>query len=164
MIYHIDMSLRPIDFAVLDMLRFRPMSGYEIKGAYERGPANFMPISYGQIYPVLAKLRRQKLVTAEKKPGTRGSLPFSITASGEEALRQWLLTSTATSYRELLLRLFFASKNELPMLDRAISQFREQEQAQLSAYADTGKWLNEVHGTNPHLPVWKLVMEYGVLQ
>src|SRR5205814_8343935 len=106
----------------------------------------------------------QKLLTAEKKPGARGSLPFSITASGEDALHQWLLTTTSANYRELLLRLFFASKSELPSLDKAISQFREQEQAQLSAYADTGKWLNEMHGTNPHLPVWKLVMEYGVLQ
>jgi DNA-binding PadR family transcriptional regulator len=36
------------------MLKLRPVTGYEIKQAYQKGPANFMPISFGQIYPVLA--------------------------------------------------------------------------------------------------------------
>ena len=46
----------PILFAVLGILKLRPMTGYEIKQVYQKGPANFMPISFGQIYPVLAKL------------------------------------------------------------------------------------------------------------
>ncbi len=50
------MSGTPILFAVLGMLKLRPMTGYEIKQVHQKGPANFMPISFGQIYPVLAKL------------------------------------------------------------------------------------------------------------
>jgi len=49
-----------VQFAVLGMLKLRPMTGYDIKQAYQKGPANFMPISFGQIYPALAKTRKRK--------------------------------------------------------------------------------------------------------
>ena len=66
------MSRTPILFAVLGMLKLRPMTGYEIKQVYQKGPANFMPISFGQIYPVLAKLRQDKMVRQDKQQGGRG--------------------------------------------------------------------------------------------
>src|SRR5437588_11745273 len=159
------MSVGAIEFAVLGMLRLRPMTGYEIKSAYERGPANFMPISYGQIYPVLAKLQKQKLVIADKKPGARGSIRFSISRSGQDLLHEWLVAAApVANHRELLLRLFFASGSELPRLEPAIRHFHQQQQAQLDGYDRTGKWLDEAHAGNPRLALWKLVMHYGVLQ
>ncbi len=86
------------------------MTGYEIKQAYEKGPANFMPISFGQIYPVTGKLRRGKMVLQNKQPGGRKSISYSITARGEKAFRTWLFFSgDLANYRELLLRLFFAT-------------------------------------------------------
>jgi PadR family transcriptional regulator AphA len=159
------MSLRPIDFAVLGMLRLRAMTGYEIKSAYQRGPANFMPISYGQIYPVLAKLEQQKLIAAEARPGIRGSVRYSLCSSGRAALREWIAAhEPVASHRDLLLRLFFASRNELPKLQPALRDFIGQQRAELAHYAKTGKWLDEAHGDNARLPIWKLVMQYGVLQ
>lgn len=159
------MSLRPIDFAVLGMLRFRPMTGYEIKNAYQRGPANFMPISYGQIYPVLANLAKQKLIVAESRRGARGSVRYSLCSSGQEAVHEWVAAPDPSGhYRELLLRLFFASRNELPSLQAALRRFIEQERAELTHFEQIGKWLDEVHGKNPRLPIWKMVMQYGVLQ
>ena len=40
--------------------------------------------------------------------------------------------------------------------------FARQQKAALSHYEETDKWLDEVHGKNLRLPIWKLVMEYGV--
>jgi DNA-binding PadR family transcriptional regulator len=111
MIYHADMSLTSIQFAVLGMLKLRPMTGYEIKQAYQKGPANFMPISFGQIYPALAKLGKEKMVRQDKQPGRRGSIRYFIIRKGEQALREWLFSPR-----------------------------------------------------NPRRPIWKLVLEYGVLQ
>jgi len=141
------------------------MTGYEVKQSYEKGPANFMPISFGQIYPVLAGLEREKLVRRAKEQGARGSIRYFITREGEKALREWLFSAgDPADDNELLLRLFFASPSQLPQLRPQIQAFRRGQQALLDHYATTRKWLNETHGSNPRLPVWKLVLEYGVGQ
>ncbi len=159
------MSRTPIQFAVLGMLKLRPMTGYEIKQVYQKGPANFMPISFGQIYPVLAKLRQEKLVRQEKPQGGRGSIRYSITPKGEQAFQEWLFSpAQLASHRELLLRLFFAAPSEVAGLRAHVEAFRREEQALLDHYDDTRKWLDDAQARNPRLPVWKLVMEYGVLE
>ncbi len=159
------MSITSIQFAVLGMTRFRPMTGYEIKQAYQKGPANFMPISFGQIYPVLAKLEREKMVRPDRQPGSRGSIRYSITSKGQEAVKQWLFSAgDATNYKELLLRIFFASPAELPGLKGHLEAFRGREQSELRHFDDTRKWLDDAQSGNPHLPIWKLIMEYGVMQ
>ncbi|MGB2901153.1 MAG: PadR family transcriptional regulator [Candidatus Acidiferrum sp.] len=154
-----------IQFAVLGMLKLRPMTGYEIRQAYQKGPANFMPISFGQIYPALAKLGKEKLVRQDQQPGSRGSIRYFITGKGEEALRSWLFyPNDPANHRELLLRLFFAGPAELAGLNDSVQAFRKEEEARLARYEDTHKWLDDTHASNPRLPIWKLVMEYGVLQ
>ena len=165
MIYHRDMSLLPIQFAVLGMLKLRPMTGYEIKQAYQQGPANFMPISFGQIYPALAKLGKEKMVRQDKQPGRRGSIRYFIIWKGEQALREWLFSpADPANHRELLLRLFFAAPHELAGLLGPVETFRKEEQARLAHYGDTRKWLDDGQARNPRRPIWKLVLEYGVLQ
>lgn len=154
-----------IHFAVLGMVRLRPMTGYEIKLAYQKGPANFMPISFGQIYPVLARLEKEKMVRQDKTPGSRGSIRYSITRSGKDAMGKWLFSpGDANNYKELLLRLFFASPAELGGLRGHVETLRNQEQAELRHFDDTRKWLDHAQAGNPHLPIWKLIMEYGVMQ
>jgi PadR family transcriptional regulator AphA len=159
------MSFTPVQFAVLGMLKLRPMTGYEIKQAYQKGPANFMPISFGQIYPALAKLGKEKMVRQDKQPGSRGSIRYFITGKGEEALREWLFSPRdPANYRELLLRLFFAAPSELAGLLGHVETFCKEEQSRLRHYDDTRKWLDDAQARNPRLPIWTLVLEYGVLQ
>ena len=159
------MSRTPILYAVLGMLKLRPMTGYEIKQVYQKGPANFMPISFGQIYPVLAKLRQDKMVRQNKQQGSRGSTSYFITHKGEEAFRKWLFSSgDPANYRELLLRLFFAAPAELAELRGHVEAFRREEQACLDHYEATREWLDTARARNLRLPIWKLVLEYGVLQ
>jgi PadR family transcriptional regulator AphA len=159
------MSFPSILFAVLGMLKLRPMTGYEIKQAYQKGPANFMPISFGQIYPALAKLGKEQFVRQDKQPGSRGSIRYFITGKGEEALRNWLFSpGDPANHRELLLRLFFAAPAELAAFRGSVQAFGKAEEAQLAHYENTHKWLDDTHPNNPRLPIWKLVMEYGVLQ
>jgi len=158
------MSLTSIQFAVLGMLKLRPMTGYEIKQAYQKGPANFMPISFGQIYPALAKLGKEKMVRQDTQPGSRGSIRYFIIRKGEQALREWLFSpGDPANHRELLLRLFFAAPHELAGLLGPVETFRKEEQGRLRHYDDTRKWLDDAQAHNPRLPIWKLVLEYGVL-
>ena len=159
------MSLTSIQFAVLGMLKLRPMTGYEIKQAYQKGPANFMPISFGQIYPALAKLGKEKMVRQDRQPGSRGSIRYFISRKGEQALQEWLFSpGDPANHRELLLRLFFAAPHELAGLIGPVETFRKEEQGRLRHYDDTRKWLNDAQARNPRRPIWKLVLEYAVLQ
>jgi hypothetical protein len=64
----------------------------------------------------------------------------------------------------LLLRLFFAAPADLPELSDSVQAFRKAEEVRLAHYEDTDKWLHDRHASNPRLAIWKLVMEYGVLQ
>src|SRR3984893_2731583 len=158
------MSRTPILFAVLGMLKLRPMTGYEVKQVYQKGPANFMPISFGQIYPVLAKLRQNKMVRQDKQQGGRKSIRYFITDKGEEAFRKWLFSpGDPGNHRELLLRLFFAAPREMGKLRGHVEAFRREQQARLDHYDDTRKWLDDAQAHNPRLPIWKLVLAYGVL-
>jgi len=139
------------------------MTGYEIKRAYERGPAHFMSMSFGQIYPVLKQLTAEKLARREKPEGGRGSVRYSITASGLATLRQWLFgRREQISSRELLLRLFFSPLEDLPALKESVEAFHQDERRQLEHYRETGKWLREVHGKNSRLAMWELTLDYGV--
>ena len=159
------MSATPVRFALLGMLSLHPMTGYEMKLAFEQGPANFMPISFGQIYPLLAQLSRQKLARKEKSQGARGSIRYSITAAGAKALREWLFTPTQPMpHRELLLRVFFATPAELPRLRSIIEKFRDEETRRQEHYRATRKWLHQAQARSPRLPVWELVLGFGISQ
>jgi len=63
------------------MLKLRPMTGYENQQLISRA-ANFMPISFGQIYPASAKLGKEKMVRQDKQPGRRGSIRYFIIRKG----------------------------------------------------------------------------------
>ena len=160
-----------IQFAILGMVSLRPMTGYEIKQSYQQGPANFMPISYGQIYPILKKLTADGLVTGKLEAGGRERQRYSITLAGKKLLRAWLSgtdsgasRSGAVSHRELLLKLFFTSPDGVDAMREPIEGLRREEGQRLEHYRRTRSWLRREHGENPRLPIWEMVLAYGVGQ
>ena len=80
-------------------------------------------------------------------------------------MHDWVVSKgSPDGYRELLLRIFFAKNDELPMLQGALTAFREEHQAELERYDETGKWLDTIAARTDRVPTWKLVMDYGILQ
>jgi len=57
-----------------------------------------------------------------------------------------------------------AAPPDLADLRGHVEAFRKEEQASLDPYEATRKWLDTARAGNPRLPIWKLVLEYGVLQ
>lgn len=99
-------------YLVLGMLRFGAGSGYAIKKAADISARFFWTTSLAQVYPDLAHLEEQGLVTRREEPrGARPRSVYKVTKKGEEALLRWLSSSREQSpqYRdEGVLRLFFA--------------------------------------------------------
>src|SRR5437868_15510344 len=93
------------------MLTLKPMSGYDIRATIAESIAYFWTESYGQIYPTLKRLAKDKLVTrrGELARGRQRNV-YSITDAGREALAEWLRrpAEARPPRNELLFKLFFA--------------------------------------------------------
>ncbi|KAA0024461.1 PadR family transcriptional regulator [Antrihabitans cavernicola] len=69
----------------------RAISGYDIKQLAERSVQRFFSLSFGQIYPLLAKLEGGGLVEQLPDPDSnRDRKTYRITAAGQAELRTWL--------------------------------------------------------------------------
>ncbi|GII66492.1 transcriptional regulator [Sphaerisporangium krabiense] len=81
------MSLR---IALLGLLSTSgPGSGYDLAKAFERSINYVWHAGHSQIYPELAKMAADGLVTVEAQ-GTRGRKTYAITDQGSEELHRWL--------------------------------------------------------------------------
>jgi len=105
------MTPNAVTWAVLGLLGWRPMSGYDIKRAVDRTIRHFWAASYGQIYPELKRLEEAGWIAGKNADrGGRSRRVYRITAQGRRALKDWLHGyETRMELRdESLLRLFFA--------------------------------------------------------
>jgi DNA-binding PadR family transcriptional regulator len=125
------MKLRPPSYLVLGMLRLGAKSGYAIKKATDISTRVFFPTSLAQVYPELARLKKDGLVTRREDPhGGRSRSAYELTDRGEEALLAWLRSErfAPTQIRdESLLRLFLA--DALPRADQIALLHRMRDRA-----------------------------------
>ena len=98
------MSLR---HGLLDLLAGEPMSGYDLARYFSASMGNVWPAQHSQIYPELAKLVADGLIT-QTGEGPRGRKVYETTPAGIDELRSWLRESEPDySFRnEALLRVF----------------------------------------------------------
>jgi DNA-binding PadR family transcriptional regulator len=83
-----------VKYAILGLLHYKNMHGYQIKKHIENHFGYMWTINYGQIYPNLKKMQEEGLVFMElSEPGTQGPHRklYSITAKGREEFTRWLL-------------------------------------------------------------------------
>src|SRR5205085_8450101 len=106
------MQLTPTARVILGMIRMGKRTGYDIKQLVDVSTRFFWAASYGQIYPELKRLEETGLIEgADAFTGGRRRRAYSLTAAGEEALHDWLVSSSDLVYEvrdEGLLRFFFA--------------------------------------------------------
>lgn len=85
------MSVR---YAILGLLHYRNMHGYEIKRHIERHFGHMWTINYGQIYPNLRTLVEEGQITlADVSPSEKGGPHrklYALTEKGREEFGRWL--------------------------------------------------------------------------
>ncbi|HTM01481.1 MAG TPA: PadR family transcriptional regulator [Candidatus Omnitrophota bacterium] len=156
---------RSTPFAILGLLGFEPMSGYDIRKEVAASIGYFWSESYGQIYPALRELSRDGLIRV--KPGTpeggRERRVYEITAKGRRALAAWREEPPrpAPVRNELLLKLFFGapggSGDEIAWLEALALK----EAAQRREFRRIRRQLLEERRDHPSLPYWLAVVAYG---
>ena len=125
-------------FAILGLLSWKPMSGYDIKKVVDVGLSHFWNENYGQIYPTLNQLVRDGLATrkADRKSGKRQRFVYTITRKGKKAFHDWIVEPTdAPAVRnELQLKFFLSSSLPTNASIGLIDKHRLQQQAALDEY------------------------------
>ncbi len=97
-------------YAVLGLLRLKPMSGYGIKRFLDQLNPAVWAESYGNLYPLLKRLEGERLVQCRSRMrGRLGRKEYSLTPQGRSVLQRWLALPPppAKVKDELLLKLFF---------------------------------------------------------
>ncbi|WP_182885462.1 PadR family transcriptional regulator [Microbispora sp. H10885] len=129
------MSLR---IALLGLLTaYGSASGYDLAKSFEKSVAHVWQAGHSQIYPELAKMASDGLVTVEAE-GARGRKIYTITAEGRAELREWLLghDPTGPARSEVALQAFLVPLLETPEAVAVLERLRahsEQKLAQLEA-------------------------------
>lgn len=80
--------------AILGFLSFVPLSGYDLKKAFDRSVRHFWPANQSQIYRTLAELSDDDLVEKEviEREERLDMKIYSITPAGRAELQRWLST------------------------------------------------------------------------
>jgi DNA-binding PadR family transcriptional regulator len=111
------MSLR---HAILGILDYREMHGYQLKRVLEEGISTFWPVNLAAIYPSLRKLEDEKLV-AYRREATGEGRPdrkvYTITEAGREELARWRRAppdGNPSVRNPLYLKLLFATEDDYP--------------------------------------------------
>lgn len=111
------MSLR---HAILGIIEFQPVHGYEIRRVLQEGISSFWPVNLAGIYPGLRRLEEEGLVT-HRMEATHEGRPdrkvFEITESGRKEMARWrdLEPEGQAGWRNpLYLKLLFAREENLP--------------------------------------------------
>src|SRR4051812_32754130 len=155
------------DYAVLGMLTLKPMSGYDIRATVAKSIAYFWTESYGQIYPTLKRLARERLVTRRsEKAGGRERHVYAITAEGREALAGWIAlpAQPRPPRNELLFKLFFARQVSPAEAAAQVERFRAEQENAIARFRGVEQELYQRHANNPDLAYWLITLRYGQLE
>jgi DNA-binding PadR family transcriptional regulator len=93
--------LTTTSYAILGLLSFARMSGYDLAAVSQRSIEHFWPISKTQVYAELRRLAEAGLATgsAAERSGGPAKTIYELTPAGEAALDDWLAEPRAERAR-----------------------------------------------------------------
>jgi DNA-binding PadR family transcriptional regulator len=150
-------------YAVLGLLMYASLSGYDIRRIYADSLGNFWSESYGAIYPILKRLEEEGLATreVERQTGKPDRNVYTITDLGREEMHQWL-AQPADPVRErveVLLKLFHGWEVGPAAMIEHVERFRAEHVALLERYAHYDEMMTR--DNEPPAPYWLMTVSCG---
>jgi DNA-binding PadR family transcriptional regulator len=150
-----------LHYIILGLLGAHPMSGYDIKRAFDRSLATYWNAGNSQIYTTLKTLAARRLVSSEiiLQEGRPNRRVYSLTAAGRAALDAWLAEPVPSRFTkdEFLTRLFFCGQTSDTT---ALRHLEEHEAALHTQLADMERALRDYGGRPTRRP---RLLEYQML-
>jgi DNA-binding PadR family transcriptional regulator len=156
--------------AILGFLSFKPLSGYDLKKAFDNSVQHFWPANQSQIYRTLAELDEQGHITKEVIPREErlDMKIYSITESGRTELHRWLSTPLPPqdTREPFLIQLFFGGRlNDselLNLLQQELKSVEERLVVYTTIYATTVEQATHISDPRPFF-LSLLTLEYGLV-
>lgn len=128
-------------YAILGLLSWKPMSGYDIKKMVEVALSHFWSESYGQLFPTLGRLVEEGLATraVDRGSGARARTVYTITAKGRREFDTWMREAADPPRvrNELQLKFFLTSRRSTDESVRLLEEYRAQQEERLRDYKDS---------------------------
>jgi DNA-binding PadR family transcriptional regulator len=124
-----------IQYAILGLLSWRPLAGYDLKKIMAESPAFYWSGNNNQIYKTLVQMHKDGLVTTEVRQ--QESYPprkeYTVTAQGREELRLWVLSAPEPMQlrNTFLIQLAWADQLEDEELDGLLARYEHQVEVQV---------------------------------
>ena len=124
-----------IDFAILGLLSWRSLSGYDIKKMFAGSSALYWSGNNNQIYTSLARLHKKELVTRETEiqEDNPPRKIYSINEKGRTELKLWLHSEPEQPHLKnaFLIQLAWADELSSEELDALLVKYRDELQNHL---------------------------------
>jgi DNA-binding PadR family transcriptional regulator len=143
------LSRNTLRYIILGLLWAHPMSGYDIKLAFDRAIASYWNAGNSQIYTTLKGLSQAGLVEAEVVVQTTrpNRKVYRLTAAGQAELDRWLQEQVPERFNkdEFLTRLFFCGETSDEVALRHLREHRESLLKQLAHM----EWARQQYASRP---------------
>jgi len=160
----------PLEHAILAILDFQPMSGYDLKKFFDMSVAHFWSATQSHIYKALAELEKKSWVEKQAilQEGKPSRNEFTITEAGRLELRSWLTTPLplAPVRHSWLIQIFFShfSTNEeiAALFETRIQEMR----ARLEVYKGVAQAAIDQNAAQIGIErmrlLWQTTLDYGI--
>jgi len=136
-------------YIILGLLWTNPMTGYDIKQAFDRALASYWNAGNSQIYTTLKHLRQARLVEAEivvqtTRPNRK---VYRLTPAGQVELEQWLQEDVPERFNkdDFLTKLFFCGETSDEITLHHLQEHRDSLLQQLEQM----EWARQQYATRP---------------
>jgi len=136
--------------AVLGMLRYRPMTGYDLKLFFDKAMESVWPAQISQIYRELSLMEAKGWIGSHIEPQeTRPDRKvYSITDDGEVTFKEWLekfpRSLSVTTRDDFSLRMFFSSGLSPEELKFQLKRFIREKQDEISDQQAVERYLEKM--------------------
>ncbi|MDQ2715436.1 MAG: PadR family transcriptional regulator [Chloroflexota bacterium] len=142
-------SRNTLRYIILGLLGTHPLSGYDIKQAFDRAIASYWNAGNSQIYTTLKNLSQAGLVEAEVivQQGRPNRKVYRLTAAGQVELDHWLQEDVPERFTkdDFLTKLFFCGETTDDIALKHLLEHR----ASLLEQLEQMEWARQQYATRP---------------
>ncbi|MCM3203525.1 PadR family transcriptional regulator [Paenibacillus illinoisensis] len=149
-------------FAILGLLRLKPMSAYELVKFSKESIGLFWNESYGHIHKSIKQLQLEGSVSVVEEAETgRRKIVYGITEQGCDQLDTWLALppEEPVMRNELLMKLFVSDERHFPQLITFLEEELAANEQLITMLA--GIKASVPKGESKQAQLWLLTLDYG---
>ncbi|MDP4182024.1 MAG: PadR family transcriptional regulator [Bacillota bacterium] len=154
-------------YAILGVLSLMSGSGYDIKKFCDKTIAHFWNENFGHIYPVLAQLEEEGLISKAASSKDERRKEYSITAKGREEFCKWMMEPIEfqPARSELLLKVSFGSNIPKERVIEMIKLVKQRYESRLEEYRamEESFLKNKKESEKPESVYWIAPLRYGII-